>query len=80
MFVDINVLCRILYAILWNGHGALDYGIFCVMPLLCVVAHEEGAIGVEMNTADIEAHLFLSFEESAKLVHYFLEAGFRVMC
>lgn len=76
MFVDIDELCRILYAVLWDRHGALDYGIFCVLPLGFVVAHEEGAVWVEMNTADIKAQLFLGFEEDAELIQYFLEAWF----
>lgn len=76
MFVNIDELCRVLYAVLWDRHRALDYGILCVLPLVSVVAHEEGAVRVEMDTADVETAFFLGFEEDAELVQYLIEAWF----
>lgn len=80
VLINVDELGRVLYAILWNGHRALDYSILGVMPLVFVVAHEERAVRVEMHTADVEAQLLLGFEEYAELVQYFLEAWPRLRC
>jgi hypothetical protein len=50
-------------AIVWNYYGALEYGISCIMPFAPVIAHEEGAIWVQMYTVYVKALFFLLFKE-----------------
>jgi len=68
-----------VHAVRRDGHRTLHDRLAAVSPFGLIIAHEEGTVRVEVDSADVEPHLLLSCKELFELNYDFSEGGLGIL-